>query len=712
MAEARERNPYVGPRPFERGEQSRFFGREREIRDLTSLVVAHRVVVLYSESGAGKSSLLNAGVLPLLEKKGFDVLPPGRVGALPPTLRGIETANVFVAGVVAQWAEANEVADAARAGLADFLRSRERALDEEEESVPRAVVLDQFEELFTAHPELWEEREGFFRDLRAALDADSGLRIVLTLREEYLARLEPYAFLLPGALRTRFHLRRLDPAGALVAVTQPLEATSRSFAKGAAEALVADLLKLRVEVESGRTVEVAGEEVEPVQLQVVCHGLWNELPDEVDVITQEHLRAFADLDVLLGRFYEHAIKEAASETGLRVSRLREWVGSTLLTPGGTRGTAYRAERSTAGIPNRAVDTLERERLVRAERRAGSIWYELTHDRLIEPIRASNARYFARRARRRRIVAAAMAALATPAVVLGFVLPLRPQTRSIPARLTPVALEFSATRYLELPPPQRLTLANGSEEHTVERIEVDSQDFVVRDGCPRTLSAGRTCAIAVSFAPATSGAQQARVRVFLKDQPPLEASLIGSSQAGCGVERLDVKTLQDPEAATVSLTPQRTTVAALAARERPTLGRLTARIPGVETTTFKVRARLVAMSLAPNGDIKLVLAEPGGRRTMSAEFPAPACILRALPRLRNRMRTARQELLAACGAPATNGSFTDLGGQGTISGVGFFDFRHGQRGAAPNGLELHPVLSVDASCGFRTLGRDSAATVRG
>src|SRR3954453_10001976 len=101
-ADAADGNPYVGPRPFERGDTERFFGRERETRDLASLVVAHRVVLLYSGSGAGKSSLLNAAVLPLLEAKSFDVVQPARVGALPPRLAAAEVDNVFVAGLVAQ----------------------------------------------------------------------------------------------------------------------------------------------------------------------------------------------------------------------------------------------------------------------------------------------------------------------------------------------------------------------------------------------------------------------------------------------------------------------------------------------------------------------------------------------------------------------------------------------------------------------------------
>ena len=76
---AADQQPYVGPRPFGHDEKDLFFGRDREARDLCSLVVAHPIVLLYAASGAGKSSLLNAGLIPLLEARGYEVLPPARV---------------------------------------------------------------------------------------------------------------------------------------------------------------------------------------------------------------------------------------------------------------------------------------------------------------------------------------------------------------------------------------------------------------------------------------------------------------------------------------------------------------------------------------------------------------------------------------------------------------------------------------------------------
>jgi len=80
--EKEEWNPYVGPRPFRRDldDQNRFFGRDEETEQILSLIYGHQLVLIYAQSGAGKTSLFNAQVAPELEKNGFQVLPVARVG--------------------------------------------------------------------------------------------------------------------------------------------------------------------------------------------------------------------------------------------------------------------------------------------------------------------------------------------------------------------------------------------------------------------------------------------------------------------------------------------------------------------------------------------------------------------------------------------------------------------------------------------------------
>src|ERR671937_492659 len=100
--------------------------------------------------------------------------------------------------------------------------------------------------------------------------------------------------------------------------------------------------------------------------------------------------------------------------------------------------------------------------------------------------------------------------------------------------------------------------------------------------------------------------------------------------------------------------------------------------------------------AEDDDIHLVISSHRRARTMIVEFPNVRCNGARDSIKKRAMRRARNQLTAACGFPSS--SFTPLDGKARITGVGFFDLLHGQRGVAPNGIELHPVLRFDhADC---------------
>src|SRR5215208_1680457 len=390
--------------PDEAGDAELFFGRDREVRDLVALILSNPVVLLYAASGAGKSSLLNAAVIGRLERdQQFDVLPVARVRGLRE--QELEAGrNVFVAAVLSHLTGGESSADSLRA----YLGEREHRETPDGFPAPRALVIDQLEELFTAYPERWEDRPVFFEDLGGALRDDPLLRVVLSIREDFLAQLDPYARLLPDALRARYRLERLGPAAALRAAKEPARAAGRPFAEGVAEQLVEDLQKVRLDTEHGPK-EVVGEYVEPVQLQVACRSLWEALPAGATTITEEHRAAFGNVDEVLGDFYDEAIAAAATTARMKEHSLRPRFEHDFITPMGTRGTVFWTREQTGGIPAAAIEELDSRHLVRAELRAGARWYELTHDRLIEPIRVSNREFIARRSARRRRHALAAAA---------------------------------------------------------------------------------------------------------------------------------------------------------------------------------------------------------------------------------------------------------------------------------------------------------------
>lgn len=400
---ARSQTPYVGPRPFETRDEDRFFGRDREATTIMHLTLAHRYVLLYAASGAGKTSLVNAKLIPLLKNKGCEVLPVARVsGSLPSKMNTQEISNIFVFHAVSSLSESSETErQLERTPLSELLSERPRRTDEDGFPLHRVLIFDQFEELFTSSVGNWQERQGFFEQVRRALDDDPLLHVIFAMREEYIARLDSYVHLLPERLRTRFPLERLKKDAALEAITGPLRKAGLSFAKGVAEKLVTDLMRVPAEIgaEGIEPMWVVGEYVEPVQLQVVCSNLWRDLPSDVTRITEGHLQEFGDVNQALSDFYEQSVRQAAKVASVNVEKLRRWFEKKLITPAGTRGTVFREQKKTAGMTNSAVDALERLHLIYGEWRARGRWYELIHDRFVEPIRTSNEAW--RRVRFRR-----------------------------------------------------------------------------------------------------------------------------------------------------------------------------------------------------------------------------------------------------------------------------------------------------------------------
>jgi Novel STAND NTPase 1 len=403
-------SPFVGPRPFETEDRDRFFGRTRELEELLSLIIAHRAVLVYAQSGAGKTSLLKAGVIPRLEEQAYKVLPPARVyGVLPTDLPGEEVTNIFVFHALQHWAADlchGPSEKRAQTTLAEFLKTLVPPCRPDEESAaPMVIVFDQFEEFFTANTHRWQERGPFFKQLSQAQEEIPTLKVVFVMREEYIAQLDPLAELLPEKLRTRMHLERLRGNSARSAVVKPFQSRGLSFDAGAAEKLLAELSEIRVS-EGDTFREAHGEFVEPVQLQVACQSLWENLEEDwkdgssansqsPHLITRDFVGRYGDVTHALAHYYDRSVKKAAAEGDIGEGELRRWVDKALITPTGTRGLAVRGASGAPGtIPGLALNCLEEAHLIRREDRGGTITHELTHDRFIEPVQTSNKAWLA------------------------------------------------------------------------------------------------------------------------------------------------------------------------------------------------------------------------------------------------------------------------------------------------------------------------------
>lgn len=397
-------NPYVGPESFRRGD--RLYGRDRAAAELLDLLVAERIVLLHSPSGAGKTSLIQARMLSLLEEEDFAVLPVVRLNhELPPELADVaetdaaqrvargSTVNRYVLSALMSLEEnlpeKEQTPSATLAGLtlAEYVAGRSRPAGRPGSTV---IVIDQFEEVITADPVDQAAKRTFFRQLGELL-GDRTIWALLSMREDFLAELDPYARLVPTRFTNRYRLDLLTEAEALDAMILPARDAGVDFDAAAAGKLVDDLRTVRLQ-RGARMVEELGPYVEPVQLQVVCRGVWDRKDVGATRIGLTDVEAVGDVDEALAAYYAACMSSTAQATGVPERALREWCEEDLITPQGFRGQAMHGPEAAGASGEHVLELLTAAHLLRAESRRGAVWFELAHDRLIDPIKEDNEQW--------------------------------------------------------------------------------------------------------------------------------------------------------------------------------------------------------------------------------------------------------------------------------------------------------------------------------
>lgn len=388
MSGISERNPFVGPRPIQRGEM--LHGRDTEVRELYHRLQARRIVVLHSPSGAGKSSLVQAGLIPQLEEGGYDVWKPIRVNFDPTGLEDLpRDANRHLLSAMVSLED--ELPPRHRRGPAalaklDFLaylatRPRRKGRSNR----PVVLIFDQFEEVLTAAPLAVDARRKFFTVVGRALENENYWALFL-IREDYLAAFAPYRDRIPTQMSNTLRLDFLGLQGAREAAEKLAAQGGRSFP--GVDRLVRDLSMVQVQQADGSFVAEQGLYVEPVQLQVVCRRLWDAMPADNLSIDAEDIEAYASVSAALGSYYSDAVRSIARGDVAVERAIRDWVGHKLVV-GGIRSQVRQEPGRSAGLDHPLIGQLLDSYLVRSELRAGAQWFELSHDRLVEPIQKDN-----------------------------------------------------------------------------------------------------------------------------------------------------------------------------------------------------------------------------------------------------------------------------------------------------------------------------------
>lgn len=340
-------SPYKGPLPLERTDP--IYGRRQEIEGLYDLICSSRIVLLHSPSGAGKTSLIQAGLLKKVEKD-FEVLGPVRI--LP---------------------------EGPAALLSRFTASLPQASpDESVYSRPRLWIIDQFEDILSGYVSE-QECTDFFEKMGTNLQNPMNFALFV-IREDVMAILDSYRSRIPTQFNNRFRIDFLTVPVATDCIAKPAAKAGYPFAPGAAE-VIANLL---------------GPEVEPVYLQVVCADLWDQLSKQKNRvktnIDQDDVKELGDINQAISTYYDrNMIAISGANKGLE-AKIRDWIGDKLITSTRQRNQVLGGADSTEGLENCILSDLIDVLLVRPETRGNSVWFELSHDRLIEPLLASNERF--------------------------------------------------------------------------------------------------------------------------------------------------------------------------------------------------------------------------------------------------------------------------------------------------------------------------------
>jgi energy-coupling factor transporter ATP-binding protein EcfA2 len=351
---AAEREPFVGLQSYDSSKAHLFFGREKETEELVSLLRETPLVLVTGNSGSGKSSLVLAGLVPAFRGgrlgRSREEGPDETIWHVVETRPGTDPFG-RLADSVRDAAERTGTGTSKASDLADLVRTRQpdKVRDAVLSGAPKdpgrpskvLVVVDQFEE-FRTSPQAAAYVAAL---LRLATPGDDRVRVVLTMRRDYLYACDSFPELSErlqgGEPSARYLLHRMSREGLRAVITRPLDLAGTDERER--EALAQAALK-----------DVGDEAGELALLQMALWRTWTEAKGRGPDLVHAYGR--------IGRV-EGALAQAADEVFNRLSSDEQRRGDALRPAGPprrggrchpARSPARRVRRPDTGFGGEAV----------------------------------------------------------------------------------------------------------------------------------------------------------------------------------------------------------------------------------------------------------------------------------------------------------------------------------------------------------------------
>ena len=399
---------YPGPQPFKANQQEIFFGRTQEIKELQRQVQLHQTVVLFGKSGLGKSSLLNAGLIPLIEQQQTKAISI-RFGAHSSKTINKLPLDAALERTEAQSSLLNQLAPEAPDNLWQNLKSRQI----NQEAQEFLLLFDQFEELFsypddaieafakqlsdllyTSIPDYYRTAIEKARTQKAAYLSEAALqqlhhpmaiRLLFAIRSDRMSLLNQLKNYLPGILDNCYELKALSPQQAEDAILSP------AYEKGNYKTPQFDYEDAAIEYLIDYLSEQQSQNIESFQLQILCEHLEQQIIEKQgqSLIRQKDIN---DPEAILENYYLSKINELETETEQLAAR--KFIEEGLIFEEEERrlslyeGQLMKNYEITPELLRKLLDT----HLLRSEpSMRGGYTYELSHDTLVAPVLKAKAK---------------------------------------------------------------------------------------------------------------------------------------------------------------------------------------------------------------------------------------------------------------------------------------------------------------------------------
>lgn len=370
---------YPGIQSFTDERRTLFFGRKQETTDVYQLIMLYKMVVLFGKSGYGKTSLLQAGVVPLLAER--DIKPVFlRISGSKNTNQGLLSPEMQVRErLIEQGLLSN---DTPQLALWDYLKR----LNTNQGSTP-LLIFDQFEELFSLYAP--EQRHRFITELAEVLTGYSAnrtpddtapvIKIIFSLRSDYLFLLDKLSNQIPDILSCRYELPPLSLEAAKEAILRPAGSRDRRLSTPRFDY---DETALKTILDTLAAKDNSGE-IESAQLQLVCERIESMVKERDYLVQSAFFGGEEGIKAIQQNFYQDIIKQLPNaDLQLKVQHL---IGKGLIQ--NKRRIMQESEyiQLTFGVPEAILLKLTESRLLRKEPRQGRDYYEISHDTLVAPI---------------------------------------------------------------------------------------------------------------------------------------------------------------------------------------------------------------------------------------------------------------------------------------------------------------------------------------